>query len=173
MRDLPRMPRHRATRYLLSLLILLAVPVSAQDRVSIGELSDLDRGYMTQQRASIDDIARRQLGQGFTGQKDRDLDLLQRILDRDLVRPDQIRELQAMGLILGDLLAEELGMHWVVYEDKLGRSRALRYRETDNYLFPMTMISRRQEAANQTSVREIYQSAVDAITPYLTPLPFQ
>ncbi|MEQ8803369.1 MAG: DUF3806 domain-containing protein, partial [Haliea sp.] len=63
--------------------------------------------------------------------------------------------------------------HWVIYEDKQGRNRALRYRETDNYLFPMTMISRRQEVANRTPVREIYQRAVDAITPHRTPLPFQ
>lgn len=173
MRHIHRM-RGGATRYLLlPLLILLAVPVSAQDRVWISELSALDRQYMTHQRTSIDDIARRHLGQGLTGQKDRDLELLQRLLDRSLVRPDQTRELQAMGTILGDLLADELDMHWVIYEDRLGRNRALRYRETDNYLFPMTMISRRQEAANQTPVQEIYQRAVDAITPYRTPLPFQ
>lgn len=173
MRDIHRLRSH-ATRYLLlPILILLAVPVSAQDRVWISDLSPLDRQYMIQQRSSIDDIARHHLGQGFIGQKDRDLELLQRLLDRGLVRPDQTRELQAMGVIVGDLLADELGMHWVIYEDKLGRNRALRYRETDNYLFPMTMISRRQEAANQAPVRQIYQRAVDAITPYRTPLPFQ
>lgn len=172
MRHLQRMRCH-AIQYLLPLLLLLAGPVSAQDRVWISELSELDRRYMNQQRTDIDDIARRQLGQGFSGQKDRDLDLLQRMLDRELVRPDQTREQQAMGLILGDLLAQELGMHWVVYEDQQGRSRALRYRETDNYLFPMTMISRRQEVANQASVHDIYQQAVEAITRYREPLPFQ
>lgn len=172
MRDIQRM-RRRAARYLLPLLILLTVPVAAQDRVWVSELSPLDRQYMIQQRASIEDIARRHLGHGFGGQKERDLDLLQRLLDRGLVGSDQTGELQAMGMILGDLLADELGMHWVIYEDKLGRSRALRYRETDNYLFPMTMISRRQEAANQTPVEDIYQRAVAAITPHRTPLPFQ
>jgi hypothetical protein len=165
--------RCRAGRYLLPLLILLTLPVAAQDRVWISELSPLDRQYMSHQRASLEDIARRHLGHGFAGEKDRDLDLLQRLLDRGLVRSDQTRELQAMGVILGDLLADELGMHWVIYEDKLGRSRALRYRETDNYLFPMTMISRRQEAANQAPVEDIYQRAVAAITPHRTPLPFQ
>lgn len=172
MRDTQRM-RCRAARYLLPLLILLTVPVAAQDRVWISELSPLDRQYMTHQRASIEEIARRNFGHGFVGDKERDLELLQRLLDRGLVRSEQTGELQAMGMILGDLLADELGMHWVIYEDKLGRSRALRYRETDNYLFPMTMISRRQEAANQTSVAAIYQRAVAAITPYRTPLPFQ
>ncbi|MFU8763785.1 MAG: DUF3806 domain-containing protein [Haliea sp.] len=172
MRDTQRM-RCRAPWLLLPLLILLTVPVAAQDRVWISELSPLDRQYMIHQRASIEDLARRHLGHGFSGQKDRDLDLLQRLLDRGLVRADQTAELQAMGMIMGDLLADELGMHWVVYEDKLGRSRALRYRETDNYLFPMTMISRRQEAANLRPVEDIYQRAVATITPHRAPLPFQ
>ncbi len=172
MRDIQRM-RCRATCYLLPLLILLGAPVAAQDRVWVSELSPLDRQFMTQQRASIDDLARRQFGQGFIGARDRDLGLLQRLLDGGLVREEQTLELQAMGVILGDLLAAELGMHWVVYEDKQGRSRALRYRDTDNYLFPMTMISRRHEVANQTPVQEIYQRALDAITPHRSPLPFQ
>jgi hypothetical protein len=172
MTDVHRMRGYTA-RYLLPLLLLLAAPVAAQDRVWISELSPLDRQYLTTQRANLDDLARRHLGQGFAGHTDRDLDLLQRLLDRGLVRPDQTLELQAMGVILGDLLADELGMHWVIYEDKLGRNRALRYRESDNYLFPMTMISRRHEVENRTPVREIYQRAVAAITPHRTPLPFQ
>jgi len=172
MTDAHRM-RGYATRYLLPLLILLTAPVAAQDRVWISELSPLDHQYMTTQRANMDDLARRHLGQGFSRDKDRDLDLLQRLLDRGLVRPDQTLELQAMGVILGDLLADELGMHWVIYEDKLGRNRALRYRDTDNYLFPMTMISRRHEVENRTPVRDVYQRAVAAITPHRTPLPFQ
>jgi hypothetical protein len=172
MKDIQQM-RPGAAWYLLPLLILLTVPAAAQDRVWISELTPLDRQYMTHQRANLDDLARRHLGQGFVGQKYRDLDLLQRLLDRGLVRSDQTAELQAMGMVMGELLADELGMHWVVYEDKLGRSRALRYRETDNYLFPMTMISRRQAAANQTPVADIYQRAVATITPHRTPLPFQ
>ncbi|MEQ9462290.1 MAG: DUF3806 domain-containing protein [Haliea sp.] len=172
MRDTHRM-RGIVTLYLLPLLFVLVAPASAQDRVWTSELSALDRQYMSHQRATIDDLARRHVGHGFTGDRDRDIDLIQRLLDRSLVRPDQTAELQALGMMLGDLLAQQLDMHWVVYEDKLGRSRALRYRDTDNYLFPMTMVSRRHEAGNQTPVKDIYQNAVDAITPYRIPLPFQ
>jgi hypothetical protein len=128
---------------------------------------------MAQQRASLEDLAARNLGQQFNGDKNNDLELLQRLLDRRLVRPDQTRELQAMGVIMGDLLAEDLDMHWVIYEDARGRSRALRYRDSDNFLFPMTMISRRREADNRTPVAEIYQKAHDIIAPLQSPLPFQ
>ena len=83
------------------------------------------------------------------------------------------RELQAMGVIMGDLLAANLDMHWVVYEDAKGRSRALRYRESNEYLFPITMISRRQEADNDTPVAVIYQKAYDIIAPLRPELPFR
>lgn len=136
----------------------------AQQPAAIGDLSTLDLQYMTQQREVIQDLATINLGRQFAGDRDPDLALLQALLDKQLVRPDQVPELQAMGIIIGDLLAAELGMHWVVYEDNIGRSRALRYRETDDVLFPMTMISRRREAGNQTSVTAIYQKASGIIT---------
>lgn len=167
------------TRRLASLLgcalvaLALAAPAGAQEPPEIGQPSALDRQFMERQRDDLEAIARRHFGRGFSGETDRDLDLLQRILDEDLVQADQKRELQAMGVILGDLLAKELDMHWVIYEDEVGRSRALRYRDGDLYLFPMTMISRRREAGDLTPVAVIYASAVDEIRAELPPLPFQ
>lgn len=145
----------------------------AGDEVKIGEPSFLDRQYMDSQRERIDELARRNLGRQINGQKENDLQLLQLLLDRRLVRREDTLELQAMGVVLGDLLAAELGMHWVIYEDALGRSRALRYRQSENYLFPITMISRRREAGNTRTVRDIYQLAYDIIDPLREPLPFQ
>jgi len=160
----------------LALALLMSgpsLPASAQQQVRISQMSALDQRYMEQQRASLDDLAARNFGRQFSGDKTKDLQLLQLLLDKRLVRSDQTRELQAMGIIMGDLLATELAMHWVIYEDRLGRSRALRYLETDEYLFPVTMISRRREADNQTPVAVIYQKAYDIIAPLRTPRPFQ
>ncbi|MEP4484084.1 MAG: DUF3806 domain-containing protein [Halioglobus sp.] len=145
----------------------------AQAEPEITELTYLDRGFMQQQRELINDIAATNLGRQFSGEKVRDLDLLQALLDRGLVKPDQTRELQAMGLILGDLLAEELGLDWVIYEDPVGRSRALRYADTDNYLFPMTMIARRLEADSYTPVVAIYDKAYQSIYKIQPQRPFQ
>ncbi|MBN7798453.1 DUF3806 domain-containing protein [Parahaliea mediterranea] len=160
---------------ILGCLLVLA-PASgalAQDTPRIDELSYLDRQYMSQQRSHLEDLARRHFGRGFDGTRANDLDLLQRMLDDRVVRPGQTQELQAMGIVMGDLLAEHLGMHWVVYEDRIGRSRALRYKTTENYLFPMTMISRRREAGNDTPVADIYQKAYDIIAPLRPDIPFQ
>lgn len=165
-------------RLLLPVLLfcLLGAPAPralAQEPPQIEDLSFLDRQFMTRQRSELEDLSRRHYGQGFSGDKAQDLELLQRLLDDRVVRSDDTARLQAMGLIMGDLLAADLDMHWVVYEDRLGRSRALRYRDSDNYLFPMTMISRRREAGNTLPVRDIYQKAYDIIAPLRTPLPFQ
>jgi hypothetical protein len=64
-------------------------------------------------------------------------------------------------------------MHWVIYEDSAGRSRALRYEDSENYLFPITMIARRREVGNQTPVSDIYQKAYDIIDESRPALPFQ
>jgi hypothetical protein len=159
----------------LALALGLATPFpdAAGGEARIAELSYLDRQYLAQQRELLSDMVARHFGRQFSGDRDSDLALLQRLLDERLVRNDQTRELQAMGVIMGDLLAAELEMHWVIYHDELGRSRALRYRESDNFLFPITMISRRREVDNRTPVAEIYRRARDLITPLRPPLPFR
>lgn len=161
-------------RVLLVLLACWASPGSlAQQTTQIGALSRMDIEFMAQQRNVLQDLAATRLGRQFSGNRDQDLDLLQTLLDKQLVRSDQTRELQAMGVIMGDLLSVEFDLHWVIFEDTRGRSRALRYRETDNFLFPITMISRRREVGNQTPVADIYQKASDIITANQPPLPFQ
>jgi hypothetical protein len=144
-----------------------------QQAVHISELSKLDREFMAQQVQLLQDLAATKLGRRFSGDRDRDLDLLQTLLDRQLVRSNQVRELQAMGVVMGNLLAAELEMHWVIYEDNQGRSRALRYKNSDNYLFPITMIARRREVGNQTPVIDIYQKAYDIIDRSRPALPFR
>ena len=168
------MPPARTTRILLLLLACCLVPTSvARETSRIDELSKLDLAYMEDQRALLRDIAATNLGRHFSGDRDRDLDLLQTLLDRRLVRHDQTRELQAMGVVMGDLLSSEYGLHWVVLTDKLGRSRALRYHDSDVMLFPITMISRRREVGDNTPVADIYRKAGDIVTRNTRPPLFQ
>lgn len=163
---------HRISLLILAML-LPALVTAAEAPPTISELSYLDKQYMSQLRAELDGLARVNLGRQFNHNKDNDLGILQSLLDRKLVRPEQKQQLQGMGVIMGDLFARELNMHWVIYEDKLGRSRALRYQQTGSYLFPMTMISSRREADNRASVAAIYQRALDIIKPQLPKLPYQ
>ena len=159
--------------FTLLLCMVMAANTLALEEPRISDLSYLDKQYMSQQRELLAELAAKHFGRKFNGARDNDLDLLQSILDKRLVRAEQKQELQAMGVIMGDLLAADLKLRWVIYEDRQGRSRALRDGSSDTYLFPITMISRRWEVGNHTPVAAIYLKARDIIIDSRPSLPFQ
>ena len=132
----------------------------------IESLTAIDRQFMADQRMRVEQLANR-LGRGLTGVADRDLDTLQRILDGRLVPTEDTLTLQAMGVVFGDLLGDRLDMDWVVYRDNKGRSRALRSRQMDVYLFPVTMISRRQEGGSERRLKPLFDDTVRDTRPLL------
>ncbi len=135
-------------------------------QVRVAPLSAIDQQFISDQRDRIEALANR-IGRNLTGTEERDIETLQRIIDERLIASGDTVTLQAMGVILGDLLAQRLRMDWVVYSDTKGRSRALHYEGTDVFLFPVTMISRRQEAGSQRRVKSIYDEAVTKTLPRL------
>lgn len=164
----------KCLRRLLALFILPALSLCASWSVAqspnfdvlIEPLTAVDRQFMAEQRMRVEQLANR-LGRGLTGVVDRDLDTLQRILDERMVPAEDTLTLQAMGLVFGDLLGERLDMDWVVYRDSKGRSRALRYRQIDVYLFPVTMISRRQEGGSERRLKPLFDDTVRDTRPLL------
>jgi len=164
----------KCLRRLLALFILPALSLCASWSVAqspnfdvlIEPLTAVDRQFMAEQRMRVEHLANR-LGRGLTGVVDRDLDTLQRILDERMVPAEDTLTLQAMGVVFGDLLGERLDMGWVVYRDSKGRSRALRYRQIDVYLFPVTMISRRQEGGSERRLKPLFNDTVRDTRPLL------
>ncbi|MBR9805001.1 DUF3806 domain-containing protein [bacterium] len=112
-------------------------------------------------------MTQRHFGSSLHQDKNHDLRLLQRLWDDKIVTADNAQTLQDMGIVLGDLFAKELDMHWVLYTDAKGRSRALQLRHTEHFLFPITMISRRAIAGAEVNVKAIYNKAVAHILPHL------
>lgn len=173
-------PEDKAVRrsILLSLVftllsLLASTSWAALQELTISELSVIDKQYMAGARSDLQEKSASYLGRSFSGDRDRDLATLQALLDKGLVRNNQTKELQAMGIVMGDLLLKELGMKWVIYEDKAGRSRALRLGTSEIYLFPATMIARRREVGNTATVQSIYNKAVATVKRQKEPLPFQ
>lgn len=165
------MPRTVVSALLLALLIQLAHTEQAAAQTSswqqptevevrIEPLSAIDQQFMAEQRNRVETLANR-LGRRLSGDTERDLDTLQAIIDRDLISHEDRLSLQALGVVFGDLLASELDMHWIVYRDRAGRSRALQYRNDATYIFPVTMISRRVEAQSVRPVADLFQTTVD------------
>ncbi len=127
-----------------------------------------DRQHMARQRELVRDLALRHVGTPLSGGSLEDLRVLQDILDMRLFAPDQVYELQALGVALGDVIAEQLGLSWVLVEDEVGRSRALRYGESGNLLFPVTMISRRLQFEQRFTVLELYEVAERGVAEFAT-----
>jgi Domain of unknown function (DUF3806) len=118
-----------------------------------------DKHQLQLQRKAIDELARRYVGMPIGGGNPDDLRIIQELVDRGVLKADQTYELQALGVVLGDVIAAQLGFSWVVVQDEVGRSRALRYRDTDTLVFPVTMISKRVEADVRFKVRDLYAKA--------------
>ncbi|GEM_PF-1268273 len=169
----PRRPLRILARGAAVLLLGLSPLLNAQLLENlVTPLEALDRQYMDLQRQRINELTLRYYG-GRCCRMETELDYLQRLLDDRYVAAEQTLELQAMGVLLGDLLVSELDLRWVVYEDAKGRSRALQIDDSDNYLFPVTMISRRWEVGDRMSVADIYANAVAAVESARPPLPFE
>jgi hypothetical protein len=153
---------------LLLLVVVLTAPsaMSSEFEVQIQSLTAIDRQYMGEQRKTVEGLANR-LGRRVSGIATRDLDTLQEIIDRRWVDAEDVQTQQALGIVFGDLLAEELDFDWVIYRDKKGRSRALRYREEDIYVFPITLISRRLSAGAALSVESLFEEQLQKQRPKL------
>lgn len=146
----------------LSVVILLFSSHSQaalEDTFTITPFSTVDSTYLSRQRAYADELAYQHLYLRFGKSKEEKLALLQRLIDTRKIRPDQQRELQALGTVLGEVLADEYRLSWVVYRDDVGRSRGLQVGDTRQVIFPLTMISRRIEADARADVKAIYAKA--------------
>lgn len=158
--------------------LLLSLSAAAQIRIDDGQqetvthrLSNLtwaDRNDFERWTAAVERLGQRHYGQSLRHDKS-DLQLLQRIADDRLIKQEDRETLQGLGVVLGNVLQRELNLEWKVYEDAVGRNRALCVPGTSDCLFPVTMLSRRLEVGVSVDVHEIYNNAVGIIKPYLPP----
>jgi hypothetical protein len=189
----PRSPLGPLLRLSLLLVLLLAaygylvhigrgdgpVPVSESEEPSqvgsagpqpvISALTEIDLGLLRRQRELVSELAHRHIGGSLSGDSLDDLTRLQHLLDAAGLGPDRMLELQALGVALGDVMVNHLGLSWVIVEDEFGRSRALRYRETDKLFYPIAMIARRVEAGLPVDVHELYRRTRDALQSFRAP----
>lgn len=160
-----------SVRLLLGLALALS-SVSALAEVKISDFAWIDRNHMEQQVKRIDDLARTRVGSQVRGDRT-DLETLQRIIDRDLIDKDDSLELQALGAVLGNVMAAEIDeLEWKIYEDEKGRSRALCVENTQECLFPITMLSRRMSVGLKPDVQRIYDTSMEIIEPHLPEMPY-
>ena len=78
-------------------------------------------------------------------------------LSQGWVGPDDTWKLQALGIAMGDALADELMLDWVTIEDEHGRVPALNWPGTTIVFYPVTMISKRIEDGEEIDIDVIYE----------------
>lgn len=132
------------------------------DSEPLNELGKFDLRVLEEQRARAAELALTHAHFSLTGTL-RDLDTLQALVDSGAIPPSDRFDLQSLGVALGDLMVNELGLEWIVVQDDLGRSRALRIPPTEDLIFPVTMISKRVERGVEVNVRELFETTRESV----------
>lgn len=92
----------------------------------------------------------------------RDLDWLQRIVDERLLWPDQVESLEAMGVVLGEVLvAESDGFRWWRATDGGLVRKVLRWRETPTCYAAGEIIVQRFQADLPVDIWSMHDEALE------------
>ncbi|MBV1878045.1 MAG: DUF3806 domain-containing protein [Pseudomonadales bacterium] len=122
-------------------------------------VTDLSAGQirlMNIQRREAKTMIARRLGMlSVRGNKD-DLAVFQQLVKQRILKADQIEAWQSIGVLFGDVLVREFNMTWVRYEDRRGVNKALRWRKTDNFFFPVTMFSKRMRFGEKINFQDVF-----------------
>jgi hypothetical protein len=123
-------------------------------------VKDLNLGQkfiLDSNRQNIKDLMTRRLGIVTIKQDLGDLKKIQEVVDRKIIKNGDVAQWQALGVVFGDVLAAELDLNWVSYQDDLGSSKALRWKKTENYVFPVTMLSKRVQYKEKVDVFALFE----------------
>jgi hypothetical protein len=80
-----------------------------------------------------------------------DVPTLHSLLDGGPYTADASAELAVFGTVYGDVLAKEIGLHWVVVTDNIGSDYALQFQDKQVFVFPRSMLLKRVERGEQLS----------------------
>lgn len=145
---------------------------SSEEFPKIEDMNWLNQNFLTQQRAIVEEVARSNFGKTLQGNQ-RDIKILQRIVDEQLIQATETRKLQALGVVLGDAyVSEAKQLRWKIFTDDLGPTHAVCVDGTKQCIFTLTMLSRRMEVGIKPRVREVYNKGWEAIAPLLPKLPY-
>ena len=129
---------------------------------NFSELSALDAALLDKQRELVArEIAARY--QAKLARTKADLVLLQRLLDDAVFKPPQTFELQSLGVVFGDVVAAETGLHWVMVTDEYGTDPTLVRGKSSLQVNTLTMISKRVERGEKIDVGDLFTRVADSV----------
>lgn len=128
--------------------------MSNEQTISPLEPADFER--LEQQRKVLEALISDPRERANFGTVHGKLAFLHAVLKHRVFGPTETYELQSMGTVFGDALAEGLNLKWVIVEDEYGRDPALSIPGTNTLLFPLTMISKRVELGEDVDPTELF-----------------
>ena len=134
-----------------------------REELIIEDLSVFQRYVLETQRKELKDLLARKLGVlSLEGNKN-DLPTLQQLILSGSFERKDVRAWQSLGIVFGDILVAEHGLKWISYEDDIGKSKALRWKDTDNFVFPITFFSKRIHFKERFTISEVYERVSEDI----------
>ena len=135
---------------------------------TVSELNIGQRYILDRHRTSAKDLMARHLGfSQFAGDL-LDLERLQALVDRGVIKDSDVSGWQALGVVFGDVLVRQHGLRWVVFEDEVGSSKALQWGSTNNFIFPVTVFSKRVHFNEAVEVEPLYRTLSNTIEEFKT-----
>lgn len=152
--------RHSLIIALIALLPLAVQHANADDEATITPPTDIMIAYMEAQREYLKRAAAAE-GQWLNNDLS-DLDRFQNLIDNGSFDREDTRLMQSIGIFIGDRLNEATygNFRWSIYEDNLGRTRALCLRDATPCVFPVTLVSRRAEGGADIDLRKLYNDTL-------------
>jgi hypothetical protein len=111
------------------------------------ELTEADTARLDKQRSLVATTLRNRYAAVLTRTK-LDLPLLLKLLDDGVFTRSQTFELQSLGVVFGDVLATETGLHWMMVTDDYGTDSTLVRGASSLQVNALTVISKRVERAD-------------------------
>jgi hypothetical protein len=134
-----------------------------QDTFVFKDLSASDEGCLNAMRGAVASALKSRYGISSLSGTQADLVHLQRLLDDRVFSASQTDELESLGVAFGDVLAQHLGLSWVIVTGPYGTYPVLRYAGTAIQVSALQMISKRVEEGRRVDTQQIFLQLVQQV----------
>ena len=117
-----------------------------------GQLSSADWSMLREQVATIQAVVKKRYGVTFD-QTIADLAPLQKLIDDGVYDDTHPDELRAIGAVLGNVVAKQLGFEWILADDE----PALKLKAANNLVVkPLKIIGERLRVAQRVDITSVF-----------------
>jgi hypothetical protein len=139
---------------ILTLLSLLTVAMANDDKMQFFPLDKPTIADLSRERESIGRYAKL-VGGEFTASES-DLAVIQAIIDNGLIKKNDAKSFEALGLILGDIIVGKYELEWVIIRDSYGTDVVLKPDNQEVSISAHSMILKRIEQGEKIHVKGLY-----------------